>query len=486
MRIQSNFIYQTTILFSISLFISILQFILVSTTHSTSNVFLSINNLLSMFIGYLLFTLIYLAPNPVQTWLPKIFFLSTWTLLLIFWLDHFFISHHLVFGIINGNLIANGIVMMTLSTVILNSKLHRGQQLSVLVSLVMTGMRSAIIIYYTCLCIYLCIHHRDKNSTIILILISFIICTLLFPLLPFITRPNYQSSNLLMFSNNLAHTSWNHYVPIKITQVSTKEKSSIMNIQGDLATPPLPFTLLIAQPVITKPHSHYIVSTYLKAKEPLTIILTNNLGGRVSCNITTEWHRCIVPKTYSGDSENGKFKIFLTGDNTSFDFYIWGSQFEQTDFNQPTEVNITNDSVLDKLTFRLNLENFSLSKIRKDIAARQNIYTTAWEIFKSNPLIGIGTGNFKRYIMDNHLNIQPIPNHAHNLFLHLLSENGILGFIAWLISFIGLFLIPNPSEKKLQILPLIFSLILFNLIDYMYYNGLSFFPYWITLGILLR
>lgn len=74
-------------------------------------------------------------------------------------------------------------------------------------------------------------------------------------------------------------------------------------------------------------------------------------------------------------------------------------------------------------------------------------YATAWNIFLDNPIIGSGSKSF-RYLCDNSKYIENIEfeainfdgvtyiekingcsTHPHNLFLEILSENGLIGFI---------------------------------------------------------
>lgn len=53
----------------------------------------------------------------------------------------------------------------------------------------------------------------------------------------------------------------------------------------------------------------------------------------------------------------------------------------------------------------------------------------AWEMFKEKPLLGYGWGEFKAYSLN--------ANDAHNIYLQLLAETGIIGFILVSIFFVG-------------------------------------------------
>lgn len=68
-------------------------------------------------------------------------------------------------------------------------------------------------------------------------------------------------------------------------------------------------------------------------------------------------------------------------------------------------------------------------------AQRIAIWKEALEIFKNNPLFGIGIGNYA--VEKNILADYRDPSNAHNLYLDIAAETGILGLAAWLILIFG-------------------------------------------------
>lgn len=95
--------------------------------------------------------------------------------------------------------------------------------------------------------------------------------------------------------------------------------------------------------------------------------------------------------------------------------------------------------------------------------SRLKYYEDTFESFKENPIIGIGIGNWKLNSIEKgkrHIEGYIVPYHAHNDFLQILAETGILGFVSYisifLFSFIGLF-----KLKKLINTPFLFSCLLF-------------------------
>ncbi len=72
----------------------------------------------------------------------------------------------------------------------------------------------------------------------------------------------------------------------------------------------------------------------------------------------------------------------------------------------------------------------------------ENTYLTAYKIFKDNVFFGVGPKNFREYCKKEKYNYKfGCRNHPHNMYLQLLSETGIVGFIPVLILFIYLNLI---------------------------------------------
>ena len=61
---------------------------------------------------------------------------------------------------------------------------------------------------------------------------------------------------------------------------------------------------------------------------------------------------------------------------------------------------------------------------------------TGLDMFKENPLIGLGPNNYRNYcneyyiqVMDNSSSINPCSTHPHNIYVQLLAETGIIGFL---------------------------------------------------------
>lgn len=123
-----------------------------------------------------------------------------------------------------------------------------------------------------------------------------------------------------------------------------------------------------------------------------------------------------------------------------------------------------------------------------------NLFYTAFSMFKEKPLIGHGTKNFRvkcnnqKYHRNSDNNINLACNtHPHNFYLQILAENGILGFIflsTIFIYFLYLFIKNTFSKNNKQILNLIIAsniVILWPIVP----HG-DFFNNWLSIIIFLN
>lgn len=81
-----------------------------------------------------------------------------------------------------------------------------------------------------------------------------------------------------------------------------------------------------------------------------------------------------------------------------------------------------------------------ISFTEKSSNGRFQYWMDAWDYLKKNPVLGSGLGNWKIASIEEgkeHISGYTVPYHAHNDFVHVFTETGILGGIAYL----GLFLL---------------------------------------------
>lgn len=105
---------------------------------------------------------------------------------------------------------------------------------------------------------------------------------------------------------------------------------------------------------------------------------------------------------------------------------------------------------------------------QKGSSGRDELVEAGWNLFTSEPLAGVGTANFNSEIKKR--NLYSVESGAHNEFIRIAAEHGILGLITYWGYFIFLF-IEILGRKKIQREYAIYFLVLFCLICV--HNGLK-------------
>jgi O-antigen ligase len=113
-------------------------------------------------------------------------------------------------------------------------------------------------------------------------------------------------------------------------------------------------------------------------------------------------------------------------------------------------------------------------------------WVEAWRLFKTSPIIGVGIGNYgklNRVQTDLSANPNPIVN---NLYLEILAETGILGFLT---SAAGLFYLMWKLREnvlgKVEVLPSLFmaTTIIAILAQVMFFSTIYIIYFWVVLGL---
>lgn len=100
-------------------------------------------------------------------------------------------------------------------------------------------------------------------------------------------------------------------------------------------------------------------------------------------------------------------------------------------------INLINDEIM-QYTTSTELDD-SVRSVTS-IGLRLELWKASWEVFLSNPVFGVGPGNFKSYMQDHNYGFRgryhkeiSVHKNAHNLYFKALSERGSLGFITVLL-----------------------------------------------------
>jgi O-antigen ligase len=112
------------------------------------------------------------------------------------------------------------------------------------------------------------------------------------------------------------------------------------------------------------------------------------------------------------------------------------------------------------------LQNYQQATIESSVGLRMNFVVNSWEMFLSQPVLGVGVGDFmEEYARINALNSPQlgVTHNPHNQYLFALSTTGLLGALALVGVLLGpLCLTRNISDEWSMVrvaLPLLFAVI---------------------------
>ena len=125
-------------------------------------------------------------------------------------------------------------------------------------------------------------------------------------------------------------------------------------------------------------------------------------------------------------------------------------------------------SYLYKSNSELQVINRATSYDDGSVNGRLNYYKACFDKIVENPIIGVGIGNWKilslKYGSDT-IESYEVPIHAHNDFLHLASELGVIGSFIYLLIFLApIYSVWRNKNRNLLDIFLVFSIMIF-LID---------------------
>lgn len=144
--------------------------------------------------------------------------------------------------------------------------------------------------------------------------------------------------------------------------------------------------------------------------------------------------------------------------------------------------------------------NEILSLVNRISSSRVTLYTDALKIWRTEPFMGVGFGNFQRIgqtmFPSDEVLFQPQVVHAHNFFLESLVTTGVLGFVCFFLftfkSFTTMLeVLRKYSRTPSYLIVLLFAFVVWievlgGFFDYgiFYIYSLSSFLFWLMLGYL--
>lgn len=119
----------------------------------------------------------------------------------------------------------------------------------------------------------------------------------------------------------------------------------------------------------------------------------------------------------------------------------------------------------DRFNVTLGLFSNDYDRINAATAVRLPIWETAYTIFKSNPVNGIGPRGFRHAYKDyaskddTFVILKDIPTQPHIIILEILAETGLIGLLGYLCAFYLIFRILKHSRNKKYLFPYLIAVV---------------------------
>ncbi|MEK6732830.1 MAG: O-antigen ligase family protein, partial [Candidatus Omnitrophota bacterium] len=121
---------------------------------------------------------------------------------------------------------------------------------------------------------------------------------------------------------------------------------------------------------------------------------------------------------------------------------------------------------------------------QNSITQRMNYWRTAIGVIKDHPFLGVGPGNFQEVFLKYKIGLSTNTRYAHNIFLHMWAEAGILGFAGVCFFLFSLLQKGLKNNKQKFIFLAIVVFILHNLIDNSYFIPETGLLWWAIMGLM--
>lgn len=122
------------------------------------------------------------------------------------------------------------------------------------------------------------------------------------------------------------------------------------------------------------------------------------------------------------------------------------------------------------------------------------MWNSAWNMFKDHPVFGVGLGQYKDNYQQKYISPkakEPNLEHAHNNFMQMLAENGIVGFLGFMAMFTYIIwhnfrkFLTSKNIYSIAICAVTITLLLQGFTEFNFGNSAVVKAYWLILGCLV-
>ena len=222
----------------------------------------------------------------------------------------------------------------------------------------------------------------------------------------------------------------------------------------------------------------YVASVYLRSDTPQRVVLSSHLS-RTTCDVRDEWQRCFTPPGVGDGRLMAQFRLEVQDAGDGFDLFAFGPQLERS--YSPTAYSATGVAPLP----RQLIDRFVVPSRDQWLPdPRWQAMTDAYAVFLMSPWVGVGQAPLASFFsIDNAATPVPTAHHAHNLFLHRLAADGLLGALAWLL-LVAPLIYALVVHARLVGFPWLVGIVTLNLVDMTIFHSGSYFGAAIACGVM--
>jgi O-antigen ligase len=389
----------------------------------------------------------------------------------------------------SANYLAASLCLGAVTTLLLDHKYwHPFTVVIAIVAVFNTGSRAAFLTLLLLFFIWILTQRRQvwwSGSLLVLTLLGFL---LVGRLSSSFLRPidaMLESPNLLKDSEDLRDSFWVEFIDNQKLQIDAdvfsapaedfagngKQADRLIASAGEAAT------LVFYQNVgVSQTDTPYIASVYLRADTQQKVVLNNNISKTI-CDVSNDWGRCVTPVGYGDERRGLQLRLETAEKGGSMDIYVYGAQLEVGERVTPY-----------KAKYRVPVRYYLLKRF--DVQAtdfidrsRLTVMKAAWQDFLRQPLWGVGTGQLFEVARRSDT-FFPELGHAHNVLVQILATGGLLGLAAWALPLVGVLILFGRRHWR-NLVPLYAAVILLNLTDIPYYSAGFYYPFWISVGLVI-
>lgn len=149
--------------------------------------------------------------------------------------------------------------------------------------------------------------------------------------------------------------------------------------------------------------------------------------------------------------------------------------------------------LLNNASFMHRVSTITNNKYQSN-SERLLMWNSAWNMFKDHPVLGVGLGQYKDNYQQKYISPkakEPDLAHAHNNFMQMLAENGMVGFLGFMAMFTYIIwhnfrkFLTSKNIYSIAICAVTITLLLQGFTEFNFGNSAVVKAYWLILGCLV-